>query len=529
MALQLLHRSPLLAHMSSFMGGSGFQDDFKVIPAIPSRYSIYNVYSGMLQKNTAGFNVLNGGIFPRLANIIGESATGKTSLLVSLATGAIDYIYDNYGNSCGSALMYFDVEHNLNPKRFCDLSNWSELEFETKCAYTTRDISLLDLANLIIKIATEKKKYRKDYTLRSGLLDTDGREVTFLAPTFICVDSVAQVNPNGIENLVEFDKAGETKDVQSLGSNMEGATDAKAWTVFVRKIKPFLDEGNIGLFCINHKTKEIQTSMYEKPTRYLPFLGMGEKVKGGKEFIFQSYNILHLNSGEKLDEKNPIYGSDIFGFTTRASFVKNKANVEGKQFPMVFDQRKGYVPELSDLEYMWQRKYGFDGTVKISLDVLPEVGFTRKTFLDVAEEYPQVLRALQFTAKYVSSCEMLYGINPLPSLKQFGENIPLEQRLAILYNFTTPYRKGVKNDKPYQNFVQLAHENRHYFDFGMTGQAFNTVVPTNDNIELATEGFTFIPSKDVSPFDVDAGTANIIDGKYIDPYPEKFEDDDLIA
>ena len=224
-----------------------------------------------------------------------------------------------------------------------------------KCNYSNKPISLVEVANMILKIYNIKTTCKKDYLLPSGLRDVDGREIMFLAPTYICIDSVAQVNPNGVEDLLQLDKAGEVKDNDKLGSNMEAALDAKAWTIFVRKIKPYLDGANIGLYCINHKTKEMKVGMFDKETRYLPFLGMGEKIKGGKEFIYQSFNIFDLSSGEKLNDRNPIYGPDINGFVANASFVKNKYNIEGAKFPMVFDMSRGYMPELSDMEYSYKK------------------------------------------------------------------------------------------------------------------------------------------------------------------------------
>ena len=501
--------SRLLQHMSMFNNGVG--EDFKILPAIPTKYTVYNIYSGSLATNMHGNSVLNGGAYPRLCNIIGESATGKTSFMIGAATSSIDNIRARFGDGY-SEMFFFDVENNTPTQRFLNLSHWSPADFMTKCNYSNESLSLVKLADLIIRIADTKTKYKKDYSIPSGLMDIDGREIMYLAPTLICVDSVAAVNPNGVEQLIEKGKDGEMKEIQSLANNTEGMQDAKAWTIFVRKVKPYLDAGNIGLYCINHKTKETKMSMFDKEKRYLPFLGMGEKLKGGSEFIYQSYNIFDLQSGEKYNDKNPVYGDDVSGFSARCSFVKNKANVEGQQFPMVFDQFKGYMPEISDLEYLWQNKYGIDGTTKIAFDILPEVSFSRKTFLKTAEEYPQLLRALQFTTKFYASNKMLYRCEP-GSLKDLGLNVPLEQRIAILYGFTTPYEKET-NDDPYRNFASLAHANAHYYNFGNYTKDYSNTVSTNTDIELASKGFAISRGPGITPFDADLGLTKIYDGKY---------------
>jgi len=500
--------SRLLSHMS-MLNGNSIEDDYKIFPGIPTKYTTYNIFSGGLENNIYGYPVMNGGLFPRICNIIGESATGKTSFMIGSVASAVDYIRQTFGSGYSEMFM-FDVENNTPISRFLDLANWSSFDFTTKCNYSNKDLTLVELTNLVIKIALEKQKYMKDYMLPSGLRDVDGREVRFLAPTYICVDSVAAVNPNGIEQLVEMNKAGEFKDLDKISSNTEAMQDAKAWTIFVRKIKPYLDMGNIGLYFINHKTKEVKMDMYAKEKRYLPFLGMGEKIKGGAEFIYQSYNILHFDSGEKYNEKNPIYGSDIEGFSARVMFAKNKGNIEGRQFPMVFDMRRGYVPELSDFEYLWQTKTGIEGTSRITLDVLPEVSFTRKTLMETLEEYPQLGRAIQFTSKYKASCDMLFGCNSI-SLKDFGTNIPLNQRLAILYGYTKPYAK--ESGDAYTNFAALAHENMHYYNYGDYTKSFSLVTPSNNDIINASKGYTITSEQSITPYDVDLGLAKT-DGKY---------------
>ncbi len=492
-------------------------NNFIQFPAIPTKYTIYNVYCGAPVLGINNMPVINGGVFPRLENNIGESGTGKTSFTIGAIASAIDYVRNRFGPGY-SELFYFDPENNTPPNRFMALANWSPADFMTKCNYSNKPITLLDLANLIIKIYNIKTTCRKDYILPSGLRDVDGREILFLAPTYIVVDSVAQVNPNGVDDLVQLDKSGEVKENTSLGSNMEGALDAKAWTIFVRKMKPYIDAANIGLHCINHKTKEMKVGMFDKETRYLPFLGMGEKLKGGKEFIYQSFKIMDIVPGEKLnmDRGNPVYGPEINGFKSYASFVKNKYNIEGVRFPMIFDMKKGYLPELSDMEYLFEKKFGFSGSNKIALDVLPEVQFTRRTLLETIEQFPQVARALAFTAKYHATQDMFYGNKmPMP-LTDWGLNLPLEQRLAMIYSFTDSYNPRNDFSEAYTNFAELAEANKHYFCLNLRPDLnvhYNNNIIKDTDISVMNDGYSLIQGAGVSPFDVKA--ENTFDSKFV--------------
>jgi hypothetical protein len=286
---------------------------------------------------------------------------------------------------------------------------------------------------------------------------------------------------------------------------MEGAQDVRAWTIFVRKIKPFLDEGNINLTCINHKVKDMHIDPYAKKVRYLPFLDIGEKIKGGQEFIYQSYQIFYILGGKKIDEKDPIYGPSIEGLAVNTYFPKNKANIEGAHFPMIFNKATGYHPELSDFEYLFQTRYGLQGGTKFAFDVLPEIQFTRKNLLETIDEYPAVARALAFTSRIAASYAMQYYTAP-PSLQGFS-NISLEQRLSILYAYTESYGKhqDYSEEVHYNQYEKIALENRHYV-FVNHGVGMNNVIPNTLALHRLESGYVAPSNSYVDPYNIDSYT-----------------------
>ena len=478
-----MFQSILMSKMNE-LSGVKTDEDYLKLPGFFTGYNGLDFYSSCLELGMNGYPIINGGVFPRLTNVIGGSAVGKTSLQVQCLGAAVDRLHRIYGPGY-SELFFDDSENNSSPKRIMDLTGWTDAEFLSKCTFSQKQKSLLDYANKIMTIVDLKRKYRKDFLLPSGIKDVDGREVMFLAPTFFLVDSLPSINPNGIEQLISHDKAGDYKELERLGTNMDGATDAKAWTVFIRKIKPFLDEGNINFTVINHKVPGIQTDMYSMPEKVLPFLKPGEKPKGGSELIYQSYMILDLQSKEKYNEFNPVYGSDVDGFAVKATYVKNKNNVEGVGFQMVFDKAKGYLPEMGDFEYLFDKKYGFSGSpASMYLDILPEVHFTRKNLYNTCHEHPILARALSFTTKIRMGSEMLFK-SPAPNLANIAECRNINERAGLICAFTESYPRytdlGIDLS---DDLKRLELDNRKYFlvDFDHN---FNNSIPTSADMELS--------------------------------------------
>jgi hypothetical protein len=251
---------------------------------------------------------------------------------------------------------------------------------------------------------------------------------------------------------------------------------------------------------------------YAKRIRYLPFLDIGEKIKGGQEFIYQSYQIFYILGGKRIDEKDPIYGPDIDGLVVNTYFPKNKANIEGIHFPMVFAKNTGYHPELSDFEYLFQTRYGLQGTTKFTLDVLPEVSFSRKNLLECIEEYPALSRAVAFTARVAATYAMQYFRAP-PSLADFN-NIPLEQRLSILYAYTESYGKHQDYNEMvhYNQGEKLALENRHYVMMNHEQSRKNVALDEID-LSLVQKGYAIPGASYVDPYNIDENT----DGFYSFP------------
>ena len=444
----------ILTQFAKEKGVQIFEDeDWESFHAVanPTGYNGVDVFSGSIDYDMNGVPRLNGGIFSRAITVVGESTTGKTTLAIRLGSSIIDRWNRVYGDL---AEMYMkDLEDNTTIRRVQALTGWTDWEVMNRFKLDTNPRTTTDLYNEIRAIADMKEKLRKQLVVKTGFLDLDGSEIEVYSPTVYLVDSIAALS-HGVVDF-EFDKAGNLKEVEQVASNIDGAREAKANTAFIKKVKGYLSKYNIILIMINHITEEMSTSMYDVPTRFLTFLKPGQKLKGGKELVYQSFAIISLSLKTRITDKDPMYGDTIRGSLTNLTFIKNKSNVEGIPIPMIFDQKTGYRPELSDWEYIYGQGYGFAGSpAAYYLKILPEVKFTKKNLYDSCLSNPLLARAMSFTTRFKMIHDVIKG-TVAPDMVEFANRFSYEERVALIISFTDPY-PGYEND---HIFLPAAIEN----------------------------------------------------------------------
>jgi RecA/RadA recombinase len=424
----------------------------------PTGFTIIDILGCTLEFDVNHLNYVNGGLDNKFYISTGESATGKTTLTLQCLAGCVDWWNKNYPNSPGSDLIMFDSEDNTEISRVIQVTKW-DINYIHKHFQLLKEVDLLKIYNLILQIADAKKKNLTDYTVETTVLDLDGSRIKTIIPTYILIDSAAAIQSNFSLDTVERDKTGDIKKQESIVGNIDAMRAAKEMTSFVKKVKPLLTQFGINLTIINHIVQSPQMSMYEAPKRALPMLKPGERLLLGYESIYQAYGISRLDAKEKLNEKNPIFGDDIYGIITQFSYVKNKNGPEGLAQFMIFNSETGYEPLLSDFHYLYMKNYGINGSpIKQYMKILPEIQFTRKTLLEKAKEHPILARAIQFTAKTKMIYDIVLG-SEAPSLDLL-EKLPYHDRVALILSFSNTYQgysdvlsqeilnlyqKGVKN------------------------------------------------------------------------------------
>ena len=465
-----------------------FEDSWNrgLLFGIPTGFTCFDVMTSTIEKDEYRKRTrLNGGLFSQIYSFTGESGTGKSTLLMELLGGSIVNLNSMYNNAFGEAI-YFDNEGHASAARFSAVTGWNDIMIHDKLFLDKETFSPSAIYNIIRKIAESKEERKKELTIYSKMSSLDNKLHSTLAPTYVVIDSVANMSEAG-----EFEhyKSGELKD-EILVGNMDGMVNAKNNTNLLKKIKPFLIKYNICILLVNHIVDKPKIDPYAKVNRSLPWLPANKTIKGGVQMFFQTAYLPYLELVRMHDnEKNKIYGDNIHGQINSITFYKNKNGVEGVSCPLVFDSSKGYLPELSDFEYLINVGYGFSGTGTYFLDILPEIKLNRKTLYEMCQANPMIARAIQFTAKIHMIYKWIKHSNP-PDLKQYLK-LELKDRLKLIYSFTSDYPiyKATGNTVSKEHIKMIMDSK---LDFGDTVLKYfdENAARTIENLFLGLRGFT---------------------------------------
>ena len=458
-----------------------------------------------------GFILPNGGPYPRIHSFIGESGAGKSTIVLQIAGGIVD-------SFPGSTLVDIDPEGNTSPRRIMDVCHWGEQEYKNKCILVDNKepISILTVYNHIRRIAFIKEKNKKKLLVDTPYTDMyTGKKIQIYPPTVVVLDSVPALSLlKDEEETVEGKR--EFKELEKMVENIAGMHEGRDNTSFLKKVSSFLAKYNIILFAINHLSKDTPMSRFDIPKKYHPNLKAGEKLKGGKEWIFQSHSFYRLDISSPIDDRNPDYGDKIRGNYVRLTLIKNKGNVSKTTFTIVFDTRTGLRPELSDFQFLFENKIGWSGSpMSMRLDILPEISFTRKTLYGKCQQHPELSRAISYTVKSILAEKLItLGEEPMLDLEALS-NLPLEERLAIIYSGTIPYSGFYDGGWEY---VERMVESLKKASMGRD----TTGIPGDTYISPANSGYINDIARDINDgytrsYNLDKDDVHISDDGWVDP------------
>lgn len=463
--------------------------------ATPTGITAIDIMSANLEKDGYGhYSILNGGFSTKPFTMVGNSSSGKSTLAVQAVANMVDFVNKYWPGT--SEMIFFDVERYFSIERIKNITGWTDTDVYNKLILYQEDkTNVLDIYNEIRKICDLKEKNKKSLYIKTPLHNLDGVEHYQYSPTFIIIDSIAMLS-----SVPEFtyDKSGNIKIDEEISKNTEAMTDAKNNTNFIKKVKPLCNKYGLVLIMINHITDEIKISMFDMPTKSLPWLKPGQKITGGRELIYQSAGLLGLMFGEKLDDRNRKYGDDIHGSINKFTFYKNKNGIEGVQFPIVLNADMGYMPELSDFELLTDRKYGLNGVGNYTLQFLPELGsITKRNCYEKCQNDGLIARAIQFTAKIYLVYTLIYK-SELPDLERYAQILSFEDRVKIVIKYSETYFRYGQVDKfMFEKYKDALNKHSNVFDSNHLIQSFFGKI-AEKTIDYLSKGLIYKPENTIT-------------------------------
>ena len=260
-----------------------------------------------------------------LVMCVGRSGCGKTTAVVQMAANIVRP-FEN------SAIFHDDIEGGITYNRRKNLTGFTDEELETKYLIRNAGITAENFYARIKMIYDEKMQNRDDYLYDTGYLDTQGNRIFKLQPTVYILDSLSLLMPEKFTQEEE------------LSGQMSTTAAAKTNSMSFRRIVPMLKAANIILFIINHITQKIEINPMVHSKGQLGYMKQGEELPGGRTVNYLANVFMRFDDNTKLKESE---GFGVNGNMVDITLVKSRNSRAGQVATMVFDQQRGFDPELS--------------------------------------------------------------------------------------------------------------------------------------------------------------------------------------
>lgn len=303
-----------------------------------------------------------------LVMLIGRSGCGKTTWAVQAASNIIR----PFANAC---IFHDDIEGGLTEYRKELLSNFHGEELKRRYISRNTGITAENFYERVKMIHDLKLNNREEYEYDTGCFDTHGERMFKLEPTVYILDSVALLMPE------------KYTDEEELSGSMSSTAAAKTNSMSFKRIVPMLKAANIILLMINHINKAISINPMMKQKAQVSYLKQDESLPGGNTIVYLTNLLLRFDDNSKFKE-DEAFG--IPGNLVDITLVKSRNNRAGKSCTLVFDQSKGFDPELSLFVMLKNEKRINGAGAYLYIGEHSEYKFSQKAFKQKLREIPEL-------------------------------------------------------------------------------------------------------------------------------------------
>lgn len=306
-----------------------------------------------------------------LVMLIGRSGCGKTTWAVQTASN----IVRNFPTAC---VFHDDIEGGLTEYRKELLSGFHGQELQEKYLSRNTGITAENFYERLRMIHDMKLENRAEYEYDTGFLDSHGNHIYKLEPTVYILDSVALLMP------------AQYTEEEELSGSMSATAAAKTNSMSFKRIIPMLKSANIILLMINHINKKIDINPMQRTKAQVSYLKQDESLPGGNTIIYLTNVLLRFDDNSKL-KQDEAFG--IAGNMVDVSLVKSRNNRAGKTCTLVFDQNRGFDPELSLFVMLKNAKRINGAGAYLYIGDRDDIKFSQKNFKEKLKESPELRNA----------------------------------------------------------------------------------------------------------------------------------------
>lgn len=303
-----------------------------------------------------------------LVMLIGRSGCGKTTWAVQTAANMVR----DFPNAC---IYHDDIEGGLTEYRKELLTGFHGEELKRKYIGRNTGITAENFYERLRIIHDLKLENRADYEYDTGLFDSNGDRIFKLEPTVYILDSLALLMP------------AQYTEEEALSGSMSATAAAKVNSMSFKRIIPMLKSANIILLVINHINKKIEINPMMHTKTQVSYLKQDETLPGGTTVIYLTNLLLKFDDNSKF-KKDEAFG--ISGNLVDITLVKSRNNRAGKSCTLVFDQNKGFDPELSLFVMLKNAKRVNGAGAYLYIGDKSDIKFSQKNFKEKLRESPEL-------------------------------------------------------------------------------------------------------------------------------------------
>ena len=306
-----------------------------------------------------------------LVMLIGRSGCGKTTWAVQTAAN----IVRNFPTAC---IFHDDIEGGLTEYRKEVLTGMTPEELSVKYVSRNTGITAENFYERLRMIHDLKLANRSEYEYDTGCYDSNGKRLYKLEPTVYILDSLALLMP------------AQYTEEEELSGSMSATAAAKTNSMSFKRIIPMLKSANIILLMINHINKKIDINPMQRTKSQVAYLKQDESLPGGNTPIYLTNILLRFDDNSKL-KQDEAFG--IAGNLVDITLVKSRNNRAGKSCTLVFNQDKGFDPELSLFIMLKNAKRINGAGAYLYIGNQSEYKFAQKNFKQKLKEIPELRQA----------------------------------------------------------------------------------------------------------------------------------------